>query len=146
MAYTGSQATAGPGFLLDYEKPSDGSWVHVGEVKDINGPDESTDEVDVTNQDSTGGFKEFIATLQDGGNVTFDTNLVPGDTGQQALFGLKHARTIVPWRIQEGDTGYYTHFKGFVNKLGRAFPVGGVMTVSCGIRVSGPVSETQAGS
>ena len=142
MVYTASEAIAGPGALLDYEDPTTpGTWIHVGEVKDINGPTESTDEVEVTNQDSVGGFKEFRATLQDGGTVTFDTNFVPGNTGQQNLNALKHARTIVPWRIMIADSGYATYFSGFINNLGRAYPFGGVFTRSVGIRVSGPVSE-----
>lgn len=138
-----SQAIAGPGFLLDYEDPDDiSNWIHVGEVLDINGPSETTAEHDVTNQDSEGGFAEFIAGLQDGGTVTFDVNLVPGNVGQQAFAALKHARTIVDWRIQLADTGYYEHFRGFINNLGKTFPFNGVMRTSCGIRVSGPVTET----
>lgn len=139
MVYSGSQATPGPGFLLDYDAGS--GWIHVGEVKDINGPTESTDEVDVTNQDSTGAFKEFIATLQDGGTVTFDMHLIPDDPGQVDLIDLKHARTIVDWRIVMADTGFNKLFSGFINTFNHSFPVAGVMTGSMGIRVSGPVDQ-----
>lgn len=142
MVYTASEATAGPGFLLDFEEPLiPGTWTHVAEILDINGPDESTDEVEVTNQDSTENWKEFLATMQDGGNVTFDLNLVPGNAGQTALADLKHNRTTVNWRIRMADTGYGTYFAGFVNKLGRVFPVQGKMTRAAGIRVSGAVTE-----
>src|SRR5690242_18598641 len=96
-----SQAIVGPGFEFDYEDPdTPGTWVHVGEALDFTGPTETTETVDVTNQDSTGGFREKRPSLQDGGTVSFPMNLVPGDTGQQNLADLKHDRLIVNCRIK----------------------------------------------
>jgi len=123
MVYAGSQAIVGPGFLIDYFD-SGTDWVHVGEVKSITGPTETTDETDVTNQDSTGAFKEFKATLQDGGTVTADMHLLPGDAGQADLSDLKHARTIVPWRVRIPSTPESAiYFDGFINNLGFTFPL-----------------------
>lgn len=139
-----SEAVTGPGSYLEYENPaSAGTWVRVGEVKDINGPTETTDEVDVTNQDSLGGFKETRATLQDGGTVTFDCNTIPGNAAQAALDTFKHAKTILSWRIRLTMTTpvHAVYFDGFINNLGRSFPISGVLTRSVGIRVSGPVTD-----
>lgn len=137
-----SQAKAGPGFLIDY---FDGSgWVHVGEVQDIDLSGDTTNTDDVTNQDSDSGYMEFLGTLQDGGSVTFPMNLVAADAGQIALQTLKQARTVVPWRIQMVDTGWWTHFRGLITNLGRTFPLNKAMKRNVTIKVSGPVQETES--
>jgi predicted secreted protein len=139
-----STAIVGPGFSLDYEDPDNpGDWIHVGQAQAISGPSESTDEIEITNQDSEGGFKEFVATLQDGGTVTFPVVGAPGDQGQDDLAALKHDRETVRWRIQfpEDENGvvYGLFFNGFVNQLGNEFPTAGFWARQTGIRVSGPV-------
>lgn len=56
----------------------------IGEVRSISGPSESVETIDVTSQDSTA--KEFIsAGLVDGGEVTFEMNLIGSDAQQQGL-------------------------------------------------------------
>lgn len=139
-----STAVVGPGFSLDYEDPeTPGSWTHVGQAQAIDGPSETTDEIEITNQDSEGGFKEFVATLQDGGTVSFPVVGNPADEGQDALATLKHDRTTVRWRIEfpEDADGvvYGLFFRGFVNQLGNAFAVAGFWARQTGIRVTGPV-------
>lgn len=42
----------------------------IGEVTNIDGPQESIDQTEVTTLDSAGGFKEFANALRDGGTVT----------------------------------------------------------------------------
>src|SRR3990172_3025913 len=44
--------------------------VVIGEITNIDGPQESIDQTEVTTLDSTGGFKEFVDALKDGGTVT----------------------------------------------------------------------------
>jgi hypothetical protein len=139
-------AVVGPGFLLDYENPdTPGDWIHVGQVRDIDGPSESTEEFDITNQDSEGGFRELVATLQDGGTVSFDVVGNPDDTGQQGFVALKHARTTVNWRIQHPENAdgevWGQFFPGFVNQLGNARTLAGAWIRNCQIRVVGPVVE-----
>lgn len=140
-----TKAHVGPGFLLDYRDPDTSQWVHVGQVRDIDGPSETTDEFEITNQDSEGGYKEFVATLQDGGSVSFDVVADGGDEGQQALADLKHARTTVDWRIQMPEDSdeivYGLFFPGFINQFGNSFPLAGAWVRSCQIRVVGPVVQ-----
>ena len=140
-----THAHVGPGFLLDYEDPeTPASWIHVGQVRDIDGPSETTEEFDITNQDSTGGFRELVATLQDGGTVSFDVVGSGGDEGQIDLAELKHDRLTVNWRIQfpEDTDGivYVLYFAGFINQLGNSFTLAGAWMRATQIRVTGPVS------
>ncbi len=140
-----THAHIGPGFLLDYENPdTPADWVHVGQVTTMDGPGEATDEFEVTNQDSEGAFREFVPTLQDGGNVTFDVIGNISDEGQTALAELKHDRAVLNWRIlfpedSDGIVGV-VYFTGFLNNLGNTFPLDGAWTRSTSIRVTGPVT------
>lgn len=42
----------------------------LGEVVNVAGPQESVDQTEATTLDSTGGYKEYIPALKDGGTVT----------------------------------------------------------------------------
>lgn len=136
-----SQAIPGPGFILSYDAGE--GWVPVSEVGDITGPAETTDTVDVTNQDSVDGFKEYLATTQDGGQVTYTSHYLPSDSGQAELLEIKHDRTVVSWRITVGSTGYYVHFDGMVTGLSFSWPVAGVAGMNVTIKVTGPVTASQ---
>lgn len=136
-----SQAIPGPGFLIDYESvTTPGFWHHVLEVEDITGPAETTDTIEVTNQDSDGGYKEYFATLQDGGTVTFPSHYLPGNADQEAMLVHKHNRTKLNWRIRVSTTGYAVYFSGLITNLGYSFPRGGVAGLNVTIKVTGPVT------
>lgn len=53
------------------------SYTEIAEVLSISGPTLSRDQIDVTNQATTGGFREFIGGLGDPGELTFDISYVP---------------------------------------------------------------------
>lgn len=58
----------------------------LAELTSIGGPSMKTDTIELTNHDSADTFREFVAGLRDGGEVTIDGNFIPGDTnGQIAL-------------------------------------------------------------
>ena len=140
-----SQAIPGPGFLIDYEDPlTPGSWQHVLEAEDINGPAETTDTIEVTNQDSDGGYKEYFATLQDGGEVTFQSHYLPGNAIQEAMLTLKHDREVLNWRIRITDTGFAVFFTAIITNLGYSFPRGGVAGLAVTLKVTGPVTGGSA--
>lgn len=50
----------------------------IAEVINIDLAGAKLDLVDVTNMDSVGGYKEWLATLREGGEVTCEANLIPG--------------------------------------------------------------------
>lgn len=50
------------------------TFTAIAEVKSINGPNLTRGTVDVTNLDSTGGYKEFIPGFRDGGEISLDMN------------------------------------------------------------------------
>lgn len=48
--------------------------VTVAEINSISGPNMSASVIDVTSLDSTGGYKEFISGMRDGGEVSLTCN------------------------------------------------------------------------
>ncbi len=66
----------------------------IGEVLSISGPSQSVDTIDVTSHDSSDSFREFIAGLRDGGEVTIEGNFIPGNTGQADLHTDMQAGTV----------------------------------------------------
>lgn len=128
------------GTALQYEDPNTpGTYITVAQCKDFDGPEDTTDEIDVTTHDSADDYKEFLPGLQDGGTVSFDIELDPEDTASQAqLRTFKQSREVVNWRLVFPTTNLSRlEFIGFVNSFSLGAPVEGSITGSCGIRVSG---------
>lgn len=122
-------------------------FTKIGQVKDISGPNMSRDTIDVTNHDSPNGYKEFLASLRDGGEVTFTVEYDPGDpnhdqsTGLLYLFGLNvrtNFQLIFPVTASVGFWGYT--FTGLVTAFGAKAPVDGSLTADMTIKVAGAVA------
>jgi len=72
----------------------------IGEVSNITGVGLSTDTVEVTHYASDDGYKEFVQTFRDGGEVTLEGNLEAADTnGQMAIDTDMNAGTRQSWRV-----------------------------------------------
>ncbi len=73
------------------------SWnaVALAELSSISGPSLSVDTIDVSSDGSPSGFREFIAGMKDGGEVSVAGNFISGDTtGQIALTTDMMAGTV----------------------------------------------------
>jgi len=57
----------------------------IGGLTEINGIEKTADTIDITTLDSTGGYREFISSFKDGGEVSISGFFVPGNVGQAAL-------------------------------------------------------------
>jgi len=98
--YTKSNAFAGLGLIVAIgNNESQEVFTTVGEVRSFSGPDLKSETVDVTNVQSPGGVKEFLATLTDPGECDIPTNYVPDDPGQQAVYAACIAKTRMPFQI-----------------------------------------------
>ncbi len=58
----------------------------VAELTDVSGPNIKVASIDVTTHGSTSGWREKLAGLKDGGQVTIKGNFYPGDTAGQKAF------------------------------------------------------------
>ncbi len=79
MSYVNSQAFAGRGTLLQIGSggSSPYTFTTLAEVKKIQFSGSKYDLADVTNMQS-GTFREWLPTLADSGEISFEANLIPG--------------------------------------------------------------------
>ncbi len=140
-----SVGVAGPGWLLQHGTSGSGPWTTLTEVKDIKGPAQSLETDEITNQSSPNFYKEFIATVLDGGDVTFQCVLVPGDATQDSVSGLlswMQGRGLQYWQLVPPGT-YSSHvssFQAYVTKWDTGEPVAKHATLDVTLRITGPVT------
>lgn len=112
--------------------------VHIAEVGDIDGPSEEASQIEVTNHDS-GGRREYISGLRDGGEVSFPMNYF-GDASQDDVIALFDARDTGTWVITYPDSSSDT-FEGIVINLGKTAPVDGVLQQAVTVKISGDITR-----
>lgn len=135
-------ATAGFGTLL---KIGDGGGTEVfttiAEVSNISGPGLSLDTTEVTTHSSSGAWKERIATLLDGGEVTFDIFFAPtGATHSQTSGVLKDMknRTKRNFKLVFPNAGATEWiFPAYVTAFSIDEPVDGALTASVTLTIAG---------
>jgi len=143
-----SDAIFGKGTQLQYETaPGSDTWQTVKEVQSIGGPGTQADEVDVTNHDSVGDYREKIRGLIDGGDLTATINFQPDDASHQALISDLNAGTRRQWRLRwsQMTTVYRLRFpEGFVKSLPLENPTDAQLTANLTVTVSGqPVLDNE---
>lgn len=114
------------------------TFTAIAEINSIDGPNKSRDTIDVTSLDSTGGYREFIASFRDGGEVTLEMNFTrDGYVDMNADF---ETDTLVDYQIVLPDTSNTTlDFSGLVTSLGLGVPLDDKVTAPVTIKVSGQV-------
>jgi len=135
----------GKGTLLQREdSPGSGTYTTVAQVRTIDGPSFDSEEIDVTNHDSPGNFREFIGGLLDAGEITGELILDPNDGTHDASTGIyadMAARTVREWRIRIPSTPTVDlTFDAFVKSFPLSFPSDAAITGNFTLRVSGNVT------
>lgn len=102
-----------------------------------------SDEVDVTDLDSTGGYKQFIAGFKDAGEVSFG-GFIKSEDAMATMLALAESQASGSYRIT-AVSGSKWEFDGFVKsfKEGEA-TVDGAREFSGSIRISGKPTYTPA--
>jgi len=115
------------------------TFATIAEVLDINGPNMTADTEEVTSQSST--WKEYIATVLDAGEVTFDLNFVPTDATHSYSAGLLKdftSRTLRNFQLVFPDSGSTTWtFAAYVTAFQPSAPVNGKLGASVTLKISG---------
>lgn len=76
-----------------------GSYVNIPYIMGFTGPSIVQDFEEITNLDSTGGFKEWFATIRDGGTVPFTQIAKDNDSTQLHLAASNFAGTLDDFKI-----------------------------------------------
>jgi predicted secreted protein len=113
------------------------------EVGDIVGPALKMGTMDTTSHDSAGGWREFITTLKEGGQVTFPINYDPATTthGIAGLLDDFADGTLQTFHITFTDTGHTIwDFSAYVVGFTPSMPVEGKLSAAVTLQVSGAVT------
>lgn len=137
-----TQAISSFGTLL---KIGDGApteaFTTIAEVMDISGPSLAQGTVEVTSQTATARYREFIATLKDGGEISFDINYITTDGTHDPTTGLLNDfedGTLRNFQLVFPDTGSTTWtIPSIVTGFEPAAPVDGALIASITLKVSG---------
>lgn len=115
----------------------------IAEVRDISGPSWALGTEEVTNHDSA-GWREYIPTLLEAGEVSFDINF-KGDATQgfaagsvyAAMTGKVKKNFTITLPSGVGATNDVLSFAGYVTGFELAAPVEGVLSASLTIMITG---------
>lgn len=138
-----TQAKAGVGTLFELRSTggSPYTWTAAAEILTISGPDISAEEIDVTSLDSTGGYKEYITGLRDGGQVTLEMNWISGNAQQGLLRDRVDDDTRFTYRIKWPDSPQtIATFAAVVSSFSMNTEAGSAITASVALRISGQVT------
>ena len=102
-----------------------------------------SEEIDVTDLDSDGDFKEYIAGTKDAGEVSIAGN-IHDETIVEKMMSLANSRSVEEWKVAYPSGATWT-FRGFI----KSFKDGekttdGLATFSATIRISGAPTYTPA--
>lgn len=120
------------------------TWTELAFVGDVEMPDEQVDEVEVTHMKSPGRRKQFIAGLNDGGEVGVPMNYIPGSATDMLLRSIKTSGEQVLIEITlpapSGQTAVPETFSGYLSGYARTAPVNDKMTATATFRLSESVT------
>ena len=138
-----SSALVGKGTILNWDTAD------VAELTSISGPTESMDPIEVTSHDSTDSYREFLAGLKAGGDISMEGNLLPSDTnGQVAMYADFQAGSKKAFKIKfpgwTASTQEYPEIdgNGYVTAFAPSFPHDGKISFSATIKVDGKPTVT----
>lgn len=135
-----SNAFAGVGSQLRKWNGTAEEWQTIAEVKSISGPSMTRESIDVTTLNSTGGYREYIPAIRDGGTVTLSTNYTYA--GYVIMKQDFQSDALVNYEILLAD-GTSIEFSGFVQDLPLEVAVDDVISSDVVLKVSGAVTIDQ---
>ncbi len=117
------------------------TFTTIAELLDIEGPEMELDTEEATSHSSTEGWAEYLGTILDAGEVSFEVNYIPTNATHNASTGLikdMTARTRRNFQIVFPDAGNTTwSFAAFVTKCSPAMPVRGKLTGKFTLKLTG---------
>lgn len=107
---TASQAVIGYGTILQLSNAgSPATYTGILEIRSISPPDIERDMIEVTHNESPGGWKEFLGGMIDGGEVGIELNFLPGNATHKDMLANLVQQTVAnvfrPYRIVFPDYG-----------------------------------------
>lgn len=129
------------GFGVVLKRHNGSTYVTVAQLRDVNGPSMKKDRVDVTTKDSSSRWRDFLSTLRDGGEISFEIEYDPTATTHAALVDDFESDTTTQYQIAFGDgSSTSASFVGTVVAFEPQGPMEGALTANVTIAITGAVS------
>lgn len=122
------------------------AWTTLAEVTSITPPNMARDSIDASHEQSPDGWREFIAGMKDGGDVTIEMNFDPDSTSVAALMAelnLSGPAATKTRRILFPDTSTFD-FEAFLTAFEPDAPLDDRMTATATFKITGRPFLTQA--
>lgn len=135
-----SNATSSQGVFIERGVGSPLVFSTIAEVTSINGPTDAAEEIDVTHLLSPNGYREFLQSFKDAGEVPLEMNFLPGDASQDELTGLRQAYvagTVDTYRINYPSASKTCTFLAFVKTFPVSAQVGEKLSATATLRITG---------
>lgn len=124
-------------------------FADIAELLELTPPNESRDDIDVSNHQSPNATRESIPGWRDGGEVEFKANWLPNNATHDSVTGLRsiyNDNLNHNWKIILPDDILTIEFAGHLSKLEGELPLEEQGTLSGTIKVSGTITYTEGGS
>ena len=109
----------------------------VANVSNISGPGVTADTIDVTSHDSADTFREYVAGVIDGGEVTLEGNLISAAAGNTILTELTARTSTTCSVIMSTEANAFWTFDGIVTNFETQAPYDGKLGFNASIKVTG---------
>lgn len=119
------------------------TFATIGEVRDISGPAMALGTEEVTSHDSASGWREYVPTLLEGGEISFSINFTAASTQgfSSGLFTTMTGKTLRNFQLVVPTASAKTaSFAAYVTQWNPNLPVEGAITADITLQVSGPVT------
>lgn len=119
---------------------------HIAELTSISGPSETMDPIDLTSHDSPSTYREFVAGLRDGGEITIEGNFIKGDAAGQIDMhedfqnGQAQSFELEMPNYDENDPAYTG--TGLITAFSLSFPFDDKISFSATIKITGKPTLT----
>jgi predicted secreted protein len=137
-----STGLAGRGAHLQ-RSPDGVTYTTLAQVKSFQQSGSKQDYDDITTMDSPSSFREYLATLNDSGEMGFDLIFLPGSSIQQQLRTDFNNQTLLYWKVVLSNGTNGVSFTAYVqspgdldNKVDKA-----VVRSGAKLKITGPVTE-----
>ncbi len=139
-----SSAFSGVGTTFGRATVQAGPFTAIAEINSISGPDKTRGTIDTTSLDSTGGYREFIPSFRDSGQIQLEMNFTRA--GYELLNDDFEDETAKWYQIALPDTeDTKLTFSAFVSSISTAVPLDDKVTASVTLKITGQTYLTYMG-
>lgn len=134
------------GFKTILQAYISGAYTAVAQVRDIDGPGITSDQIEVTHRDTV--WRKYVAGMRDGGEVTFDIVFDPDHashdpTVSTSMYKAAENGTVMAFRVIFPGVSTATtkcEFNAFVSEFTTGSPLEDGLTASLTLKITGSLT------